>query len=110
MIAPLRQVPRRFELPDRVPPRADSRLAAVERRRALLAVAMGFFCFMPYPALDIGNSTAIQIGNVLTLVMCVPCLLVSWRRRPFYMAPLLLAPLLLSALRVAMVNGSDAVI
>src|SRR3954469_25230651 len=110
MIAPLKQPPLRFELPDRVRLHTDARLAAVQRRRALLAGAMGFFCFMPYPALNIGNTTAIQLGNVLTLLMALPVLVVSWKRRPFWIVPLLLAPLCLGALHVALTSsGADAI-
>src|SRR4051794_19486845 len=99
MIAPLKPLPR-FEPAPYARLMAQAKSAGVQRRRALLASAMAFACFMPYPALNIGNSTAIQIGNVIPLLMAIPCLFVSWKRRPFYILPLLLAPLLLSALRI----------
>lgn len=68
--------------------------------------AMGFFSFLPYPSMAVGNATAIQAGNVLVLLMIIPALLVSWKRRPFWVAPLLVAPLCVSALKAA-VAGSD---
>ena len=40
--------------------------------RAMLATLFGFVCFLPYPAISVGNNSAIQVGNVLTLLMCLP--------------------------------------
>jgi len=107
MLAPLKQrLP--FEVPTEpprsmLPVREESRDAGV----ALLCGAIGFFAFMPYPAMPIGSSTAIQIGNVLTLLMLAPLLTMSWKGRPFYILPLLVAALGLSVLKVAVMGGGD---
>lgn len=72
------------------------------RATALAAVSLGFFSFLPYPAIPAGNNTAIQIGTLVTLLMIPPIFLMSWRRRPFYLFPLLLVPLCTSAAKVAL--------
>src|SRR4051794_240931 len=66
----------------------------------LLAVASGlagFFCLLPYPALSIGGTSAMQIGNLLTMLMVLPVLAMSWRGRAFWIYPVILLPLVLSA-------------
>ena len=68
--------------------------------------ALGFFCFLPYPALAVGNTSALQVGNALVLLLGVPAVLVSWRRRPYWVFPLLAAPLCVSSLKAA-VAGQD---
>jgi hypothetical protein len=73
----------------------------------LLVAAWGFFCFIPYPALAVGNMSALQSGNVLTLFMCVPLAMVPWKGRPFWIYPLILAPLVISTLHVAFVGDAD---
>jgi hypothetical protein len=73
----------------------------------LLAMAFGFFAFLPYPALAVGNASAIQIGNVITMLACAPGLLMSWRRRPFWIFAAILAPLVLSSIKVAVSGGDD---
>jgi hypothetical protein len=72
----------------------------------LCCAAMGFFCFLPYPAIAVGNASALQIGNVLVLFLSVPALFVSWKRRPFWVFPLLMAPLCISVLKAAVVGDS----
>jgi hypothetical protein len=82
-----------------------------ERANPRVALAVGmlaFFCFMPYPALTVGNRSAIQIGNVLTVLMCLPMLGVSWRRKSFHIFWLLMVPLCLSMLKVALTGDGDA--
>jgi hypothetical protein len=103
MIAFLQQQPLSIE-----PARRPARLAPPRYRpdvlRAPLGLCcalLGFFCFMPYPALAIGNSSALQAGNVLVLVMGAGALLTSWKGRPFWLFPLLAGPLCVSALKVA---------
>jgi hypothetical protein len=80
-----------------------------ERESAVgLAVgAAGFFCLMPYPALSIGGTSALQIGNALTLLMVLPVLVMSWRVRAFWVYPALLLPLVFSALKVGVSGGGD---
>jgi hypothetical protein len=72
---------------------------------ALGVAALGFFCFMPYPALPVGGSTALQMGNVLTALAVLPVLLTGWLRRPSWLFVLLIAPLCVSALKLSMSEG-----
>lgn len=74
------------------------------RTGAALAWLLGFLAFLPYPAIPVGRNSAIQAGNILTLVMVLPTLALAWRRRPFFFYPMLLLPLVLSALKVAVVG------
>ena len=112
MIAPSRQ-PLPFEAPQPMLSHAAAALplrsaaALGDSGTALLAGALGFFCFLPYPAYSIGNTSALQIGNVFTLLMILPVFTLAWRGRPFWIFPLILGPLVLSALKVAVVGGGD---
>ena len=103
MIAPLEQ-PLPTEAARLALPRP--RLEALRAPVGMYCAALGFFCFLPYPAIAVGNASAVQIGNVLVLLLGIPAVLVSWRRRPYWVFPLLLAPLCLSALKAA-VAGHD---
>lgn len=80
---------------------------AAGRGFALLVGVLGFACFMPYPAIRVGNSTAIQTGNVLTVVLLLPLLWTQFPRRVLCIYPLLLAPLCLSTLHVAVNDGAN---
>ncbi len=74
----------------------------------MMAFALGFTCFMPYPAISIGRQSALQIGNVLTLLLFLPALpMLPWRQRPFYLFPLILIPLALSALKASASEVGD---
>jgi len=85
----------------------DLGILSPSRTGAFLTIAFGFLAFLPYPAIPIGRSSAFQAGNILTLLMVLPCLALPWRRRPFLFFPMLLAPLALSSLKVAVTgNGS----
>src|SRR5438552_18370805 len=75
------------------------------RRMAWLAGAFGFCCFMPYFAIPVGNRSAIQFGNLVTLFLVLPVLAVSWRNKPFWMFPALIGALCISMLKVAMTDG-----
>ena len=74
------------------------------RITAPAAFSLGFFAFLPYPAIPAGNNSAVQIGTLITLPMVLPIFLVSWRRRPFYLYPLLLVPLVTSVIKVAVLQ------
>ena len=76
------------------------------RATTLAAVSLGFFSFLPYPAIPAGNNTAIQMGTLITVLMIAPIFLMSWKRRPFYLYPLLLIPLCMSAVKVAITQQS----
>jgi hypothetical protein len=81
--------------------------AAREGRSGWLLGAAGFFCLMPYPAMSVGGTSALQIGNVLTLMLVLPALAMSWRGRPFWILPLLVLPLMLSSLKVGIAGGGE---
>jgi len=82
-------------------------MAAVtpSRAGAVLAFGLGFLAFMPYPAIPAGKNSAVQFGNILTILMVLPTLALTWRRRPFQYFPVLLAPLVLSTLKVGVFGG-----
>lgn len=103
MIAPLEQ-----PLPTNAARLAIARpgLEGLRAPVGLYCGALGFFCFLPYPALAVGNASAVQIGNLLVMLVTVPAVLVSWKRRPYWVFPMLLAPLCVSALKAA-VAGHD---
>src|SRR5438105_3462018 len=75
---------------------------AINRSRmgAVLAFLLGALAFLPYPAFPIGRNSAIQIGNVLTVIMVLPALSLNWKRWPMLFFPLLMVPILLSVLKI----------
>jgi len=77
-----------------------------DRRAALCAGLLGFACFLPYPAINVGGTSAVQMGNILTLLMVLPVAPLLLFRRPFHIVPLAIVPLLVSTLAVA-ATGSD---
>ena len=83
-----------------------ARRDALRARMGWCCAALGFFCFMPYPALPVGSYSAIQGGNVLALALSAPILLLSWKQRPFWVYPLLMAPLCVSALKAGLAQQS----
>jgi hypothetical protein len=105
MIAPLEQ-PQPTEATRTVAAYGDQVAARrVALRDAWLAGALGFLCVMPYLAAPAGNNTAIQAGNLLTLGMVVPALVLSWRNKILWLFPLMLLPLFISAGKVAVTDG-----
>jgi len=76
---------------------------------ARLAMALGFFAYLPYPAIPVGNNSAIQIGNLLTILMVLPAIALPWRRKPFLLYPVLVVPLLISAIKVCAVAGDPLI-
>ena len=74
---------------------------------AFFVALLGFLCFMPYPSLTVGNRSAVQLGNILSLVMCAPLLAVSWRKKSYHLFLLLLAPLCISVVKVALTGDGD---
>ncbi len=104
MLAPSRQPPR-TEPPLAPLPQAPWSLLA--RQAPALAALLGFFCFMPYMAIPVGSSTAIQFGTILTVLLTSPFLVVTYRRGPLWIFLLLLAPLCLSTLKVAIAGDGD---
>lgn len=93
-----------------VGPRLQAVSRAGDKLAALAAAALGFFAFMPYPAINIGNASAIQIGNILTLLMLVPFIgAIGMWRRPMHVFPLLMIPIGISTLFVAATGSGDDV-
>jgi hypothetical protein len=74
-----------------------------------LALALGFFAYLPYPAIPAGNNTGIQVGNLLTLLMMLPVVALPWRRKSFMLYPVLVIPILISAIKVC-VDAGDPLI
>src|SRR5215210_4249200 len=72
---------------------------------AAAACALGFVGFMPYPAINVGNTSAIQFGNILTILMLAPFAAALRWQRPLNMFPMLMIPLCASALLVAGAGG-----
>jgi hypothetical protein len=103
------QVPAAPVLTDKQGP-FDFGVLAPSRAGALFALLLGLLAFLPYPAIPAGRNSAIQAGNILTAFMVLPCLALPWRRRPFIFYPLLLAPLVISAVKVAVLGGSDVIV
>jgi hypothetical protein len=92
--------PLRIELmPDEQRPARAGRAA---RRIGYLVGLFGFCCFMPYAAIPIGHNSAIQIGNLLTLLLVLPIVAVPWRRQPFWIYPALLSAMVISTTKVAL--------
>jgi hypothetical protein len=110
MIAPLRQPPSiELAAPSLSPLAGDATGdAAGDRLLALLTSVWAFFCFMPYPAISVGNATALQIGNLITLLLTAPICALCWKKRPFWIYPLIIVPLCVAAVKVAVTGtGSD---
>ncbi len=82
-------------------------VASMPGRAALLTLGLGFFCIMPYASLPVGGNSAIQIGNLFTIVMAMFLLVIAWRGKPFWIYPLLLLPLYLSTLCVGVVGEAN---
>ncbi|HZL37640.1 MAG TPA: hypothetical protein VFC78_20145 [Tepidisphaeraceae bacterium] len=95
---------------DRVP--APLHVSAMPRfsMSALAVGAFGFFAFMPYPALPVGGASAVQFGDMLTILMVLACIALPWKRRAFWVYPLILAPLCLATLKVAMTGEGDVLL
>src|SRR5689334_12891964 len=98
------------------PPRTELLLAppapvgsrAASRRLGWLVGAMGFCCLMPYVAIPVGNRSAIQIGDIITIVLVLPVVVLSWKNHPFWIYPALIAPMCISAFKVSLVGDDPA--
>jgi hypothetical protein len=74
---------------------------------AFLAGACAFICFLPYPAIPVGNNSSIQMGNLVTgLVLLFTSVRLWGGITP--MAALLVMMPLLSTLKVLLIDGGDA--
>jgi hypothetical protein len=84
--------------------------AVAQRGAALLMATFGFFCFMPYPALPFGNTSAIQIGNVLSALIALPALAFvpgARTRRSLTIYLLILVPLCLAMVKAGAAGESN---
>jgi hypothetical protein len=70
-------------------------------------MALGFFTFVPYPAIGVGNMSAVQVGNVLSAAMCLPLLLAPRGRAPLWVGAVLLAPLVTASIATGVVGEGD---
>lgn len=104
MIAPFNPI-RPTELSRLIAPLAGG--AAPKVRGSLLMGLMGFFCFMPYSSLPVGNRTSLQFGHFFAMLVCVPVLFMAWRRRPFWIFLAVLAPLYFSTFAMAVTGRGD---
>ena len=77
----------------------------VDRRMACFLSFTSFACLLPYPALNVGNSSALQMGNLLSLLLCLPIILVAGSTAPIREYLIILAPLCLSACKVILFNA-----
>jgi hypothetical protein len=98
-------------MPYKVPPQrlvlVSASRPAVHPAVPLSVMALGFFAFIPYPALGIGNTSAIQIGNVLSALMCLPLLLNPRGRAPLWIGAVLMAPLLTATVATGVFGEGD---
>lgn len=104
MAAILRE-PLPIELRSTMPRPADRE--STHRLAAMAVGVLGCLCMLPYPAIPVGGYSAIQMGNIVTLLMALPLLAVAWRARPFWLYLCILTPLCISALPVAFTGGGD---
>lgn len=86
--------------PAKFPTRADAPAFAVARRGGLVWL-FALSCFLPYPAIAIGNRTGLQISHVLT-ALAIPALLLRPPGRTLWALLLILAPVYLSGFVNAM--------
>ncbi len=93
-------------MPSRVTPAGPSG-RWISRIAPAVVLVLGFLCFMPYPAISIGNQSALQSGNMLSLLLLIPAVALPWRYRPVFFYPLILMPLVLSAIKVAFSGNGD---
>jgi hypothetical protein len=95
----------RIEPVSGVPFRLEALLSP--RAEAFLAFLFGALAFLPYPAIPVGSNSALQMGNLVSLVLVLPCLALPWKGQSFYLAPLLVVPSALSLFKVALTDGAE---
>lgn len=108
MIAVSRPSPRSSTPADsRVPAAVRDVFASFPFAGAAAGFLFGFLCFMPYPAVPVGNATGLQTGTLVSLMLALPCMLTPWRDRSLILGFVILAPLTLSTMKVALTDGKD---
>ncbi len=80
--------------------------SAKERLGAWMSGLLGFFSMMPYISVNIGKTSALQFGNVLSIAMLAPVLF-SRRAKLLWIFALILAPQLISTVRIAAGGTED---
>jgi hypothetical protein len=84
------------------PARADSSFPA-----AFFAAAFAFLCFMPYPAIGVGSNSAVQAGNIATVLALLCASVGLWQRLPLAIIALVLAPLCIATFKVAIIDDGN---
>jgi hypothetical protein len=108
MIAASRPSPRSSMAVDhRVPAVFRSVLESFPVAGAAAGLLFGFLCFMPYPAIPVGNATGVQTGSLISLALALPWMLAPWRSRPLILSAVILAPLTISSAKVAFTDGAE---
>jgi hypothetical protein len=79
----------------------------MEQYGPLMGWAIGFLCFMPYPAIAIGHASSLQMGNILCILLLIPAFALRWRHRPVFFYGLLLAPLVISSVKAGLAGADD---
>ena len=74
---------------------------------AFFAAAFAFLCFFPYPAIPAGNNSAIQIGNIATLLALLCTSASLWQSVGPVAALLVMMPMV-STLKVLVIDNADA--
>jgi hypothetical protein len=74
---------------------------------AFFAAAFAFLCFFPYPAISVGNNSALQIGNVATLLALLCTSASLWQSVGPVAALLVMMPMV-STLKVLVIDNADA--
>jgi hypothetical protein len=93
--------------PPLISPRTDPMGRLLPRLMPTTIMVLGFTAFTPFPGISIGSTSALQIGNILSLLLLIPVLLMPWRYRPVYLYPLLLAPLVLSTVKASLTQADN---
>lgn len=74
---------------------------------AAIAALFGFLTLMPYFAISAGNNTAVQLGNVLTVLLVPASLMLGLKNRPVWVYPALIVPLAIATAKVAYTGTSS---
>lgn len=77
------------------------------RDSAALAAVFAFVAFLPYPAIPAGGHSAIQMGNLLALLIVAMTLFTSWSGKAYFLLPLILLPACLSVVKTGIVADGD---
>jgi hypothetical protein len=82
--------------------------AAASRLASFGAALFAFLCFMPYPAITVGNYSALQLGNLATIVALFCTSVAIWGRITVGSVFLVIMPRFVSTLKVLVLDNRDA--